>query len=264
MSELDIATATGIASGLATFWSMEASSWVKSFFTDHHPTAIAKAQQNTSDFLIELSNRVTQLENKKLDSKEVLEDPDFSAALQKAVLASAQTENKEKHQLLAEILAQRLTTESETILALTSKMAVDVIANLTPKQLDILSLYFLLSEIQLNKPMPSQEFSNYLNGQLLYYYNLEINEIDLLHLVSLACLTRVTFLTVDLDSLLSRINCDNPVDPNFYQDFMGEALINKFWRRRLENVQFTSVGLLLGMTAFNIKHKSNVKVPFFK
>jgi len=59
-----------------------------------------KATENTMEFLNELAQRVKQLEDSGQIPKDKIETaqdhPDFSAMLQKALLTSAQTENKDK------------------------------------------------------------------------------------------------------------------------------------------------------------------------
>ena len=96
------------------------------------------------DFLNELAQKVKQLEESKQISQEKInsaqDHPDFSALLQKALLTSAQTDNKDKHVILARLVSERLKTEPESILALGSKMACDAISYATVNQLMILGL----------------------------------------------------------------------------------------------------------------------------
>jgi hypothetical protein len=109
--------------------------WVGEYFNTHQPKAKEKAQQNGLDFLVELSQRVQILEQSERVSKEQIEtaqeDPNFSDALHKSLMVAAQTDNKDKHILLANTLSERLAAEPESLLALTSKMSLDVISNVS-------------------------------------------------------------------------------------------------------------------------------------
>lgn len=260
---ITIATASGIASGLATFWSMEASSWVKSFFMDHHPKAIEKAEQNTSDFLIELYNRVVQLEKKKIDLKEVLEDPDFSAAFQKAVLASAQTSNKEKHQILAELLAQRLTVESESLLALTTKMSLDVISFLTPNQLNILALFSFIYIVKPGQSLNALNFDTWIIKNIDPYLDLKISAIDLMHLESLSCLKLNPMIKKSLYQTF--IDKNNDIAPSLeFCNSEQYMKIEKLWDHKLEIIDPKTVGILIGLNIYNLKSKTPVNISIFE
>ena len=84
--------------------------WITSYFADHRPKAIAQAQANSAEFLGDLAQRIKTLEDRgevsKQDIDTAQEHPDFSVALQKALLTAAQTDDKQKHQLLARTLAE--------------------------------------------------------------------------------------------------------------------------------------------------------------
>ena len=91
--------------------------WITNYFSDHRPNAIAQAQANSLEFVQELATRVKRLKEKGSVSKEQLEaaqeQPDFSVALQKAMLTAAQTSDSQKHQLLAVILSERLQSSTD-------------------------------------------------------------------------------------------------------------------------------------------------------
>lgn len=267
-----VSAATGVASGLATVWSMEAVAWIKSYFNDHHPSAVQKAQKNTSDFLIELSNRVMQLESKGVELKNVLEDPEFSSALQKAVIASSETESKEKHQLLAEVLANRLKSEAESRQALLAKMSLNIIPFLTPKQIELLSLIALFHNIQpvnLSEPM---NYQIWIIHTYFPYLDIEIDNKDILYLESLACVkTEDIRLKVGgfphhydpfLRSKLEEKNPNVDLDPSFYETSEFQKL-EKLWIEHIHLVQPTSVGSFIAINTLNLKEGSPIPLTNF-
>ena len=140
--------------------------WISNHFNNHQPKSQEKAQKNGLDFLLELGARIKNLEDSHAITQEkiekIQEDPDFSAALQKALISSAQTENKEKHKILAELLSQRLTVETESLLALTTKMALDVVSFLTPNQLNILALVVSIYNLSPTQPIDSKKYDLWL------------------------------------------------------------------------------------------------------
>ncbi len=131
--------------------------WITSYFADHHPKAVAQAQANSADFLNELATRVKSLEDCGSVTKEQIEaaqeHPDFSVSLQKAMLTAAQTEDHQKHQLLARTLADRLGAKPEGMRAMASKMALDAIGYMTPAQLKLLGLVADLLYVNPNSPL---------------------------------------------------------------------------------------------------------------
>jgi hypothetical protein len=118
--------------------------WVVSYFANHQQKAREKAEENSTDFLKKLGERISDLEKSNQISEEVLvtaqEHPDFSVVLQKAMLSSAQTENESKHDLLSRLVAERIQASPESMLSMASKMACDAISYTTPNQLLILGL----------------------------------------------------------------------------------------------------------------------------
>lgn len=261
-----VSAATGVASGLATVWSMEAVAWVKSYFNDHHPSAVQKAQQNTSDFIIELSNRVIQLENKGLDLKNVLEDPEFSSALQKAVIASSETENKEKHQLLAEVLANRLTSQNESREALLAKMSLNIIPFLTAEQLKLLSLIALFHSLYPTDTLTPIEFQIWLTQMFAPYWDMTIDNKDIVYLESLACLKTENIgmklqsnpIIIELKYKLIEKNYGVEVDTSFYKS-SGFNKLEVFWNTCMLTTDLTSVGRFIAINTLNLK--GNIPIP---
>ncbi|MFX9138239.1 LPO_1073/Vpar_1526 family protein [Acinetobacter baumannii] len=241
--------------------------WIGKYFKNHQPKAQERAQQNGLDFLIELGTRIKILEDTQKVTQEkiekIQEDPDFSAALQKALISSAQTENQEKHKVLAELLAQRLTVEPESLRALTTKMALDLVSFLTPNQLNILGLACLISQICPNHIQNQFQYDNWLRQSFEKFRNVEITQMDLFHLETLVCLKLNKSVGYSIQRFL-RIHESNIVVSNdFLESELGKDL-QKNWKYKLEHVTLTSVGLLLASNVLQIKLEIDVIDIFFK
>lgn len=266
MEPLSIAIISGAVGGATGVFSKEVwdlgKNWIGTYFKDHAPKAIAKAEQNSLDFLAQLAQRVKNLEEQGEQQKKVIVDslnqPDFSILLQKAMVSSAQTEDKQKHELLARLVTERLTTESESMLGLASQIACDVVPKLTVNQMSILSL--LIHENSM-KPSPfpphdmSQEEFNkwyvgYLTEKMQVYQNLIVSNLDLLHLAALSC---VSISGISVANHLRHILFVNKKETGYSFDtqlFTSTSIgkkMNELWESYLNGVQPTSIGQLIGI-----------------
>lgn len=268
LSLLMLGAAVGGATGKFTEKAYDSLSvWVGSYFSNHQPKAQEKAQQNSLDFLVELSQRVQKLESDKIVPIERIEkaqeDPDFSATLQKALLVSAQTDNKDKHTLLAQILSERLCAESESLLTLVSKLAVDVISSITPNQLNILAFSMEMLYISPSTPIDSNQYTLWLRERYKPYKDVTISNLDLVHLESLSCLKQNHFITRNLNETLSLKNQNRGFDPSFLDQKIGKK-IGELWNKKIETVDLTSVGQLLGIHVSNTRLGLQFPLDHFK
>lgn len=223
--------------------------WITSYFADHRPKAIAQAQANSADFLNELAKRVKSLEDSGAVSKEQIETaqehPDFSVALQRAMLTAAQTEDPQKHQLLARTLAERLGAKPEGMRAMTSKIALDAIGYMTPAQLKLLGLIADLLYVNPNSPLPPRVYQQWFEARFSPYVAASFTNLDLLHLESLSCLKHTPIISRDLTESLARKN-SGAFDPVMLESPLG-AHIKALWQQGLQSVDLSSVGQLIGV-----------------
>lgn len=197
--------AIGVAIGTATRIFIDKTlslggKWLAERFQGHLPKAKEKAQQNAVDFIEQLAQRVKSLEEQGEQYKgiinESLSQPDFSILLQKAMMSSAQTEDKQKHELLARLVADRLTKESDSLFSLTSQLACDALSRMNIKQMKILgclaTVYFIRPKPFPPTNMPSQDIGEWwvkwLTERLIIYQDITPVKMDYLHLESLSCI----------------------------------------------------------------------------
>ena len=265
MEPLSIAVISGAAGGVAGVFSKEVwdlgKNWINSYFKDHAPKAIAKAEQNSLDFLVQLAQRVKTLEEQGEQHREIitesLNQPDFSALLQKAWMSSAQTEDKQKHELLARLVADRLTKETESMFALASRQACDAVSMLTINQMKILGLLIFKDRVQ-QSPFPpvnmSQEEFNkwyveYLTDNMQLYQDLTISRLDMVHLGALSC---ISILGISVRDHLRHIlwpKKERGVTFGiklFTSTELGKKM-EELWESHLNGVSPTSIGELIGI-----------------
>lgn len=267
LSIIAISAAVGGAAGkfVEKAWD-SGEKWIQSYFKDHKEVVQQKATDNTMDFLDKLAQRVKQLEESKQISHEKIESaqdhPDFSTMLQKALLTSAQTDSKDKHIILARLVSERLKSEPETILALGSKMACDVISYITVNQLMILGLSVNFYGIRPNPypPMGVNEsnfqvwMDNWLIRRLKPYQTINLREIDIVHLESLSCLKVNRFMGRGLNEMFKK---DNLVyDFEKMQDIQLRDSMKKSWEV-LQKIDLTTVGQIIGVSVSDLLLKTN-------
>lgn len=223
--------------------------WITSYFADHRPKAIAQAQANSADFLNDLAQRIKVLEDRgaisKQDIETAQEHPDFSVALQKAMLTAAQTDDKQKHQLLARTLSERLGATPEGLRAMASKMALDAIGYMTPSQMKLLALVADLFYVNPTSPLPPLAFKQWFEARFSPYAFLSFTNLDLLHLESISCLKHTPIISRDLSAILSQ-KSSGAFEPAMLESPLGKH-IRTLWDQGLQALDLTSVGQLVGV-----------------
>lgn len=237
--------------------------WLDDYFLKHQPKAKEKAQENALDFLIDLGKRIQKLEEDTENSeiikeqiKNSLSDPDFSALLQNALIASARTSSKEKHILLANIVSDRLTAGQESLKALVCSMAVDVIPYISSKHLKILGIMtvILWQIVPVNQEtMDPNSWRDYLVDQLSPLIpEEEIKYVDYLHLLSVSCIN-MSIGSKDIQKLISptdMISGEWDSDIFLKETDVGQK-INEIWSQNLKHMNLTSIGGIIGVYVIN-------------
>lgn len=225
--------------------------WIVSYFANHQEKAREKAEENSSEFLKKLGERISQLEKSRSISEEELstaqEEPDFSVVLHKAILSAAQTNNKSKHDLLARLVAERLQAPTESLLSMASKMACDAISYTTPNQLLILGLLTNLLYITPNDQLQGPQQILWLQARLSPFLEAKPTRMDYTHLESLSCLKFESFIARDLSQVLKQHIGDTFNYENFTSTKMGKRVVEAWDGGALKSCQLTSVGQILGV-----------------
>ncbi|WP_336030965.1 LPO_1073/Vpar_1526 family protein [Acinetobacter pittii] len=268
ISLIALGAAVGGAAGKFTEKAYDSLSvWVGEYFNTHQPKAKEKAQQNGLDFLVELSQRVQILEQSGRIPREQIEtaqeNPSFSDALHKSLMVAAQTDNKDKHILLANTLSERLAAEPESLLALTSKMSLEVISNITPNQLNILGFAVEILFIQPSSSPNEDEYIAWIKERYKHYIDLKISNLDLVHLEALSCLKLNHFMSRDIYQILTMKNGGRGFKKEFLeQDELGKK-IKELWNNNIEKLDITSVGQLLGVHVANLRTGTLTPLDYF-
>ena len=238
--------------------------WLSSYFKDHQPNLEQKARDNSREFLAKLAIKVQKIEEESQTNTAVinsaLEEPNFGALLQKALIGSAQTESAEKHSILAQLVANRLRAEPESLYAVASQVSCDAITHLTARQLKVLGLITNLRFVtptDLSKiPFPSREIyasycDSWMSQRFKHYADITVNHLDLLHLEAMSCARFLSFSHVPLDSVLKekfKIEKEWQYGLEDFRKIDIGSKIDDLWNNQhLMSVDLTSIGQIIGV-----------------
>ena len=184
--------------------------WLIDLITAQSPEMQAIAKNNMENFVTRLAMRVERLERelpaeKSEIFKNSLNHPSSALLIKNATIDAATTDNEEKHELLAELIAQRLTANADDMIAL-----VDCLSS---RQIKILAVLTTVKDIR-----PTQKFKATDNAivqkNINTWWNNTISPLvsdgvlkystplDYEHLVAMGCI-RISIGSTDLLSLLS-------------------------------------------------------------
>lgn len=128
--------------------------WIRTYLSRYGSETQARAEANQRNFLIELARRVQRMEEEMLargdDAAELegrLNDPEFNATLQDALIAAGRTDSGDKHRVLAQAVAADLVAAPESDQAVICGSAVLVIPRLTHNQLNVLGVLTFLHRV---------------------------------------------------------------------------------------------------------------------
>jgi hypothetical protein len=146
-----------------------------------HDTAIARVNELVDDFLVKLHERSPS----GLDS---LKDPGMQAALYTAQKEYAKTGDKNLEETLVEMLVDRAANTERDFKQIVLDESISTVSKLTPEQLDILTLIFILTRSIKNSVRDIPSFTQYLKGYILpFVSSLTKEQASYDHLVYSGC-----------------------------------------------------------------------------
>lgn len=241
--------------------------WLSELYKNHHAKATESAKVNSDDFLRVLARKVHALEEEsELNTSIInaaLEDPHFGALIQKSIHASSQTSNKDRHELLAMLISGRIKSESESMYAMASQSACDVISNITVRQMRILAIIAVItmivpvgiSEVSFNSRDAYCVYCDtWLSPMLAIAIEIQTNNFDYKHLEAMSC-AKLSLGSYNLNALLEE-KFKHPAMPAYNQDDLvktekGRQFLD-FWNTRgLKSLELTTIGQIIGILTYD-------------
>jgi len=178
--------------------------------------------------------------------------------MQKALISAASTDNDDRHEILSELIAQRLTAEADDLEALSGAAACDVVLALSSMHIRLLGVAVAaLHLLPLTTPEGGSALESPESPDAWWDQNLgplctpdlrRVSPMDFRHLAGLACVS-VNVIRNDLLKVFHRPTfwaIANPVLPQMEKYAWWEVFMH-VWVAGLQNVTLTSVGTLIGI-----------------
>lgn len=238
-----------------------ASKWLKQTFKGHSGDVQKKALENSESFMQNAGKQLQIIVQNSQSSPVTIQlindnfrDPDFSATLKEATIASARTDSEEKHVLLARLIAERVTAKSEDMISLVSSTAVDAIRKLAAKHLHFLGLAALIYEIRptniassLSPEKAELYAQNWWNREFsaMLPQIKELGRVDIQHMISLSCIDYNEILGRDLTSILKAGFGEWSAQKYLEESENGKKIADIF-KSTLTHASLTSTGMIIG------------------
>lgn len=267
----------GAAGGFVKELASNGVTWLVNLVSAHSPEVQRQAKQNTERFLDRLANRVERLEKELPTEKErvfhdALSHPSSAMLISDAMRGAATTDSEDRHELLAELIAQRLSSGADDMVALAGQSACVIVNSLSIRQIRLLAVLVSLQSIRPSNP---QTLVSENNAKVFatdwWAQNLiplmddfdfkTITQIDLDHLNALGCI-RISIGSKNLINLLSSNVTKNKIQ--FTEDDLKDTkwygpLKEKFGEG-IANCTLTSTGTLIGVLRRDAKLKTKTLI----
>ncbi|MEI8025290.1 MAG: LPO_1073/Vpar_1526 family protein [Pseudomonadota bacterium] len=234
------------------------------------------AKRNMENFVIRLAQRVERLE-KDIDPsqafvfEDALKHPSSALLIKGAMIDAAATENQDKHEILSELIAQRLTAGADDMIALAGAAACNVVTSLSSRQIKALAVLVTTHAVRPLVPPTINDgaqaavvvekwWSDNLGPLLANSDFAASNNLDFEHLAAMGCIRISIGLQNFSEVLVSGIVQPNPAAN--VDSFKGKAWfdsINSKWEL-LGHATPTSIGQLIGILHRDAKLGSSTKI----
>jgi hypothetical protein len=234
--------------------------WLIEMVAAHSPAVQAQTQANMQRFLGVLAKRVERLEA-TMDAagssvfEEALSHPSSSLLMQHAMDTAAATDSVDRHALLAELIAQRLTAGADDMISLAGAAACDVVGALTSRQIRLLGLMAKVLKIRPSRAPEVQNETEYALYLATWWVGLDhllvgvrgATNLDFEHPAALSCV-RVSIGSHDLAKTLALPVRPKPltVPMNAFESLGSWAEFKALWDSSLQHCYLTSIGQLVG------------------
>ncbi|MEW6047106.1 MAG: LPO_1073/Vpar_1526 family protein [Bacillota bacterium] len=249
-----------MAGALVTKLAESGVEWLARLVEAHSPAVQQQARENVRNFMIRLAQRVERLEAElPATARDVfdraLDHPGCSLLMKKAMLSAAVTSNDDRHEMLVELIAQRLTADENDMVALVGGAACDVVNALAPKHIQLLGLMARLMAIRPSKVIEAHDQDTYDRFVLAWWAPLakltsgldRVFAIDFDHLAGLGCI-RISVGEWNLQNVLSIASQPKQmtVTMNRVQETEWWPDMHRLVEAGMKHAWPTSIGSLIG------------------
>lgn len=250
--------------------------WLIELVTAQSPEMQATAKKNLENFVNHLAARVERLEReipseKTEIFKSALNHPGSALLIKTAMVDSATTDNDDRHELLAELIAQRLTANADDMIALAGSAACSVVISLSSRQIKILAVLSTIKSIRPLQKASITDKSKAKNHIQDWWKNCidplisdgsvrEATALDFEHLAAMGCI-RISIGSSDLIKVISSgiVTPDPELTEVEFVDQIWFDSLKSQWEG-LGHATPTSIGQLIGILHRDSKLKSKTLI----
>lgn len=149
-----------------------------------YPIAQQNAQRNMSQFSMELNPKLSKLTIPELQN---LEDPDIVSALMQSMREAARTDEREVHQVLSEVVIQRMKLGKTDIKKLAFNQAIEATLKLDSNLLKTLSALFFITYVRRNGYFTLDKCIEFNSQYFKYIVDITISNSSVAYLESIGC-----------------------------------------------------------------------------
>lgn len=215
-----------------------------------------KAEEIANERAESIINKyLEKLKKENPDMLKKTEEPDMRYVIYEAQKNHARRGDKNIEELLTDLLVKRTKNENESLEKLVLNQSLEIIPKLTLKQINILSLIFLVRYLNFTSPVPIEFFIFIVNEMKK---DLIIREYDIfnLHLESAGCLS-TSIGSADFKRILTNKfpQINNEVEAvNLINSNPNLSSLQTIWdNSQLCHCELTSVGIAIALSNINIK-----------
>lgn len=161
---------------------------------ENYPKAQEKAAKSVEQRLEKFTHMFLEMANGKLtvDDIDKFSDPDFQFVLTNALITNARHDSQTLRENLSKLLIKRINSNQD-LEKIVLDEAIKTIGKLTPNQIDILTLCFILKYITSFVVHDWPSFNEFLNGDVqTLLSSFENDDVDTQHLLYANCITKLT------------------------------------------------------------------------
>jgi hypothetical protein len=215
-----------------------------------------------------LEQTILDIETKK-KIENVLDSPDFSKVLEQSIKISSLSEDKEKKDILAQLIIHRLSVDTEMTEALVVKITIEKIEYLNNNQLKMLGLIFALKQTSKDfgyDDPERQKFTDDVIKKLLLerfapYYKISVNQLDLEHLEFHNCIKMNYSLETMLGALILPLEIyTKEQEVTFFETNLEVKLLVDWTNNNLQHAEQSIVGQLIGQYVHDLLSIKKIKI----
>jgi hypothetical protein len=244
---------------LTTHVAKQAGHLFRTTFKHWSSDAKGKAKDNIKDFTERVDEHIRKIIERgaipEEKVEEALKDPEVLLLLEQAVARAAHPRAPESNILLAKLIAERLTCETDSLASIATELACERVGHITGQQLKLLALRYTFGHLDYQRTSQHVVGGDARGREVTWavhlfrpYVDVQLNSADTKHLEALGCLSYPRGTSQPSLTQLLRSEVHQYFDVLRLQHTTVGAHIAALWKGGgISDFDLTSTGSLIGM-----------------